>query len=474
MAIDNILPTAGSTVVSRRAFFGAGGVSLASLAMSDLAAAANRPTLARTHFAPRARSVIFLFQVGGPSQLDLFDPKPELNRRDGQELPESLLKQVTFAQIQEKRPRLMGSPYRFRRHGESGAWVSELVPHMAGIVDQITIARTVRTDDTNHMFAELLMNTGWRRFGRPSLGSWVAYGLGSESHEMPAFLVLGSKPRSKSANYGSGFLPSQFQGTVLRDAGEPIVNLANPPGVTPGRQRLTIDAINRLNLRRLEATGDDEIRARIASYEMAFRMQARAPELLSLGGETRETLGLYGIDDPAKPSFARNCLLARRLVVKGVRFVQVFHGDWDHHTDIGNRLPHECRVTDQGSAALVTDLARRGLLDDTLVIWGGELGRTPVAQKPMAAGGRVGRDHQIEAFTMWMAGGGVRPGQVIGDTNDLGCLPTEDGWHVYDLQATILHALGLDHERLTYRYEGREFRLTDIHGEVKPELFSRA
>ena len=474
MAIDNILPAAGSTDVSRRAFFGAGGVSLASLAMSDLAAATNRPTLPRSHFVPRARSVIFLFQVGGPSQLDLFDPKPELNRRDGQELPESLLKQVTFAQIQEKRPRLMGSPYRFRRHGESGAWVSELVPHMAGIVDQITIARTVRTDDTNHMFAELLMNTGWRRFGRPSLGSWVAYGLGSESHEMPAFLVLGSKPRSKSANYGSGFLPSQFQGTVLRDAGEPIVNLANPPGVTPGRQRLTIDAINRLNLRRLEATGDDEIRARIASYEMAFRMQARAPELLSLGGETRETLGLYGIDDPAKPSFARNCLLARRLVEKGVRFVQVFHGDWDHHTDIGNRLPHECRVTDRGSAALVTDLARRGLLDDTLVIWGGELGRTPVAQKPMAAGGRVGRDHQIEAFTMWMAGGGVRPGQVIGDTNDLGCLPTEDGWHVYDLQATILHALGLDHERLTYRYEGREFRLTDIHGEVKPELFSRA
>ena len=474
MAIDNIVPAAGPTDVSRRAFFGAGGVSLASLAMSDLAAATNRPTLPRSHFVPRARSVIFLFQVGGPSQLDLFDPKPELNRRDGQELPESLLKQVTFAQIQEKRPRLMGSPYRFRRHGESGAWVSELVPHMAGIVDQITIARTVRTDDTNHMFAELLMNTGWRRFGRPSLGSWVAYGLGSESHEMPAFLVLGSKPRSKSANYGSGFLPSQFQGTVLRDAGEPIVNLANPPGVTPGRQRLTIDAINRLNLRRLEATGDDEIRARIASYEMAFRMQARAPELLSLGGETRETLGLYGIDDPAKPSFARNCLLARRLVEKGVRFVQVFHGDWDHHTDIGNRLPHECRVTDRGSAALVTDLARRGLLDDTLVIWGGELGRTPVAQKPMAAGGRVGRDHQIEAFTMWMAGGGVRPGQVIGDTNDLGCLPTEDGWHVYDLQATILHALGLDHERLTYRYEGREFRLTDIHGEVKPELFSRA
>lgn len=459
--------------VSRRALFRSGGLSLASLAMSQLAAA-ETGAARRSHFAPRAKSVIFLFQVGGPSQLDLFDPKPEVNRRDGEELPESLLKKVSFAQIQEKRPRLMGSPYRFRQHGESGAWVSELMPHTAGIVDRITIARTLRTDDTNHMFAELLMNTGWRRFGRPSLGSWVSYGLGSQSQEMPAFLVLGSKPRSKSANYGNGFLPSQYQGTVLRDAGEPILNLSNPPGVTTRRQRLSIDAINQLNRLRLDASGDDEIRARIASYEMAYRMQARAPELLSLDRETPETLKLYGIDDPARPSFARNCLLARRLVEKGVRFVQVFHGDWDHHTDIGNRLPSECRVTDQGSAALVVDLARRGLLEDTLVVWGGELGRTPVAQKPMAAGGRVGRDHQIEAFTMWFAGGGVRPGQVIGETNDLGCLPAEDGWHVYDLQATILHALGLDHERLTYRYEGREFRLTDIYGEVKSELFATA
>ena len=463
--------------VTRRAFFGSSGLGLASISLAEMLRAETPvadgllPPI-RPHLPPRARSVIFLFQVGGPSQLDLFDPKPEVNRRDGQELPESLLKQLTFAQIQEKRPRLMGSPYRFRRHGLSGAWVSELAPHTARIVDRLTIVRTLKTDDTNHMFAELLINTGWRRFGRPSLGSWVSYGLGSQSQEMPAFLVLGSKPRSKSANYGNGFLPSRYQGTVLRDAGAPILNLANPAGITPRRQRLSIDAINALNRLRLQQSGDDEIAARIASYEMAFRMQSSAPRLLSLSGETAETLRLYGIEDPARPSFARNCLLARRLVEKGVRFVQVFHGDWDHHTNIATGLPQQCRLTDQASAALVVDLARRGLLDDTLVVWGGELGRTPVAQKPMNAKARVGRDHQIEAFTMWFAGGGVKPGQVIGNTNDLGCLPVDESWHVYDLQATILHALGLDHERLTYRYEGREFRLTDIHGEVRTSLFA--
>ena len=466
---------------TRRGFLQSGALSLAPMALAALAAserpgcsafASVMPPL-QPHFPARARSVIFLFQVGGPSQIDLFDPKPMLNRRDGEELPESLLKQLTFAQIQEKRPRLMGSPYSFRRHGQSGAWVSELLPQTAKIVDEITVVRTLKTDDTNHMFAELLINTGWRRFGRPSLGSWVTYGLGNASQEMPAFLVLGSKPRSKSANYGNGFLPSRFQGTLLRSAGDPILNLVSPEGYTIQRQRRSIDTINALNRLRLERTGDDEIAARIAAYEMAFRMQSAAPGLLDLGKETSETLSLYGIDDPQRPSFARNCLQARRLVEKGVRFVQVFHGDWDHHTDIARGLPHQCRLTDQASSALVRDLARRGLLEDTLVIWGGELGRTPVAQKPMKATARVGRDHQIEAFTMWFAGGGTRAGQVIGSTNDLGCLPTSDSWHIYDLQATILHALGLDHERLTYRYEGRDFRLTDLYGEIKTELFER-
>jgi hypothetical protein len=427
-----------------------------------------------SHHQPQAKSVIFLFQIGGPSQLDLFDPKPELHRREGQPLPESIQKQISFAQIQEKQPRLMGSPWRFARHGQSGATISELLPHTASIVDQITIARTLKTDDTNHMFAELMMNTGWRRFGRPSLGSWVVYGLGSESRNLPAFTVLrsGMRPRSKGANYGNGFLPSQYQGTALRSSGDPILNLASPDGFSDETQLRSIQAVNDLNHLRLQKTGDDEIAARIASYEVASRMQSAAPELLDLNSETAQTLADYGIDDPAKPSFARNCLLARRLVERGVRFVQCFHGDWDHHTGIARGLPHQCQLTDQPSAALVRDLSLRGLLEDTLVVWGGELGRTPVAQKSDKPNVAVGRDHQIEAFTMWFAGGGVKPGQTIGTTNDLGCLPTDESWHVYDLQATILYALGLDHEQLTYRYQGRDFRLTDIYGEVKHRLFS--
>jgi hypothetical protein len=440
------------------------------LAQEESTPAPSRPS----HFASRAKSIIFLFQIGGPSQLDLFDPKPILLRREGEPLPESILKQVSFAQIQEKQPKLMGSPWKFARHGECGAAVSELLPHTASIVDQITIAKTLKTDDTNHMFAELMMNTGWRQFGRPSLGSWVVYGLGSESQDLPAFTVLrsGMRPRSKRANYGNGFLPSKYQGTPLRSSGDPILNLASPDGFSVATQRQSIAAINDLNRLRLQQTGDDEIAARIASYEVAFRMQSAAPELLNLNSETAETLATYGINDPAKPSYARNCLLARRMVERGVRFVQCFHGDWDHHTGIAAGLPQQCKLTDQPSAALVRDLAQRGLLDDTLVVWGGELGRTPVAQKSDKPNVAVGRDHQIEAFTMWFAGGGVKPGQTIGSTNDLGCLPADESWHVYDLQATILHALGLDHERLTYRYQGRDFRLTDIHGEVKQSLFA--
>lgn len=460
---------------TRRQFFQASALSLAPMALSSLLAqeSAARSSAIAPHHSPRAKSVIFLFQIGGPSQLDLFDPKPMLLRREGQPLPESILKQISFAQIQEKQPKLMGSPWRFSRHGECGATVSELLPHTASIVDQITIAKTLKTDDTNHMFAELMMNTGWRQFGRPSLGSWVVYGLGSETQDLPAFTVLrsGMRPRSKRANYGNGFLPSKYQGTPLRSSGDPILNLASPGGISSETQRRSINAINELNRLRLQETGDDEIAARIASYETAFRMQSAAPELLDFKSETADTLSAYGIDDPARPSYARNCLLARRMIERGVRFVQCFHGDWDHHTGIAAGLPQQCKLTDQPSAALVRDLAQRGLLDDTLVIWGGELGRTPVAQKSDKPDVAVGRDHQIEAFTMWFAGGGVKPGQTIGSTNDLGCLPTDESWHVYDLQATLLHALGLDHQLLTYRYQGRDFRLTDIHGEVKEKLF---
>ena len=466
---------------TRRQFFGTSALSLAPIALSSLladdrlrAAPIDGPLPVRPpHSRPRAKSVIFLFQIGGPSQLDLFEPKPMLLRRAGEPLPESILKQISFAQIQEKQPKLMGSPWKFARHGECGASVSELLPQTASIVDLITIAKTLKTDDTNHMFAELLINTGWRQFGRPSLGSWVLYGLGTAAQDLPGFTVLrsGMRPRSKGANYGNGFLPSKYQGTPLRSSGNPILNLASPDGFSVETQRQSIHTINALNRLRLRQSGDDEIAARIASYEVAFRMQSAAPELLDLKSETAETLSAYGIDDVAQPSFARNCLLARRLVERGVRFVQCFHGDWDHHTGIVSGLPQQCKATDQPSAALVKDLAQRGLLDDTLVIWGGELGRTPVAQKSDKPNVAVGRDHQIEAFTMWFAGGGVKAGQTIGSTNDLGCLPADESWHVYDLQASILHALGLDHEKLTYRYQGRDFRLTDIHGEVKHELF---
>lgn len=453
---------------ARRQFFGTSALTLAPAALSSLVAGNE----VRQH-PPRAKSVIFLFQIGGPSQLDLFDPKPELARREGEPLPESVQKQISFAQIQEKQPKLMPSRWRFSRHGDCGAAISELLPYTAKIVDQITIARTIQTDDTNHMFAELMMNTGWRQFGRPSLGSWVVYGLGSESQNLPAFTVLrsGMRPRSKRANYGNGFLPSRFQGTPLRSSGDPILNLASPSGISMETQRRSVDAVNDLNRLRYNETGDDEIAARIASYEIAFRMQTAAPELLDLKSETAETLAAYGIQDPGQPSFARNCLLARRLVERGVRFVQCFHGDWDHHSGIVAGLPDQCRRTDQPSAALVRDLAQRGLLDDTLVIWGGELGRTPVAQTSTKPNVAVGRDHQIEAFTIWFAGGGVRGGQTIGSTNEFGCLPVSEPWHVYDLQATVLHALGLDHTKLTFRHQGRDFRLTDIHGEVKEQLF---
>ncbi len=468
---------------TRRQFFGRCAVGLAPVALASLLAddstvrgaalEADTPLAAkRPHFAPRAKRVIFLHMIGGPSQLDLFDPKPTLTERDGEPLPESLLKGIKFAQIQDKQPRLMSSPWKFTKHGQSGADVSELLPHTARIVDHLSIVKTFKADDTNHAFAELHINTGWRQFGRPSMGSWVLYGLGIESRDLPGFTVLlsGMRPRSKSANYGAGFLPSAHQGVPLRTAGEPILNLATPQGFTTAQQRCTIDSINALNARRLSETGDGEIAARIAAYEMAFRMQTSAPELLQVSDESDATLSLYGIVDPAQPSFARNCLLARRLIERGVRFVQLFHGDWDHHSNIATGLPGQCRQTDQATAALVKDLAARGLLDETLVVWGGEFGRSSVAQGARDAA--VGRDHNIDAFTMWLAGGGIKPGQTLGKTDDFGCFAAEDSFHIYDLQATILHLLGMDHKRLTYRFQGRDFRLTDVHGNVIEKLLA--
>jgi len=468
-----------STQATRRQLFAQTALTLAPAALAALCeqnaqGTESSPSVIHAPQTRCARSVIFLNMIGGPSQIDLFDPKPEVNRRSGEPLPDSLLKKASFAQIQEQQPRLMGSPWRFRRHGESGTAVSELMPYLSTVVDQLSMVRTIRTDDTNHMFAELMLNTGWRRFGRPSLGSWVVYGLGSESQQLPAFLVLrsGMRPRSKSANYSNGFLPSRLQGTPLQTVGDPIINLTNPPGIEAPQQHDTVDAVNALNRIRLEHTGDEEIAGRIASYEMAFRMQSAATEWLDLSQESAYTLEQYGIAETGQPSYGRNCLLARRLVERGVRFIQLFHGDWDHHSNIQGSLPAQCRTTDQPTAALLRDLKQRGLLNETLVIWGGELGRGPVAQNSDKPGIATGRDHQIAAFTMWFAGGGVRRGQTIGATDDFGCLPVTESWHIHDIHATLLHLLGLDHTKLTYRFSGRDFRLTDVHGRIVDEILA--
>jgi hypothetical protein len=422
------------------------------------------------HFAPRAKSVIQLFMTGGPSHLDMFDYKPALGRHNGEPLPQSVLGNTSFAQIRDGKPLVMQSPWGFKRHGQSGQWVSDLLPHTATIVDELTFVRTVTTTETVHPHAEFIMNTGHRNSGRPSMGAWLVYGLGSEAENLPGYVVINSNgpTRGKRGNYHNGFLPPTYQGVELRSRGEPILNTHKPPGVTLDDQRQIVTAVNQLNELHYHATHDREIEARISAYELAFKLQTSAPALVDLSGESQETFKLYGCA-PDQPSFARDCLLARRMVERGVRFVQLHYGDWDHHADIAVSHPGQCRGIDQACAALVKDLKQRGLLNETLVVWGGEFGRTPVAQ-PQSVGG-VGRDHHINAFTMWMAGGGMMPGS-FGETDEFGFNPTEDEIDVHDLHATILHALGLDHERLTYRFQGRNFRLTDVYGNVINDLLA--
>jgi hypothetical protein len=398
----------------------------------------------------------------------------ELN---GKPIPQSMIEGKRFAFMDssfKERTTLLGTRRKFAQHGKHGAWVSELFPHQAKIVDDIAIVKTIATDVFNHAPAKLFMNTGSSQFGRPSMGAWVTYGIGSESKDLPGFVVLQSGPRGPrggAVNWGSGFLPTIHQGVPFRSSGDPIVNLSSPAGITAGHQRDTIDAVNALNLKRLVATGDQEIQTRISQYEMAYRMQTSAPELTELSGESKETMELYGAD-PGKPSFANNCLLARRLVERGVRFVQLYHTNWDSHGGPGETLEKDfetrCKEVDQASAALVMDLKQRGLLEDTLVIWGGEFGRTPMGENRTS----TGRNHHIECGTMWFAGGGTKPGIVLGETDDLGFAPTEDRCHVHDIHATILHLLGIEHTRLTYRFQGRDFRLTDVHGKLLPKLLA--
>jgi hypothetical protein len=474
--------------ITRRHFFsqctmGLGSIALASMLSGQKLWSAPGPKLNNPlapkpgHFPGKAKNVIFLFMAGGPSQLDLFDYKPKLVQLNGQAIPDSFIEGKRFAFMDSSfkdRTKLLGTRREFKQHGQSGRWVSELFPHTATIVDDASFVMTCATELFNHAPAKLFMNTGSGQFGRPGMGSWVTYGIGSESADLPGFVVLqsGSRgPRGGSVNWASGFLPTTYQGVPLRGDGDPILNLTSPPGVEALRQRRTLDAIRDLNLKRLVETGDQEIATRISAYEMAYRMQSSAPELIDLSGESAATRSLYGIE-AGKPSFATNCLLARRLVERGVRFVQLYHTNWDSHGGPGENLEEDfekvCRDVDQGGAALVKDLKQRGLLEDTLVIWGGEFGRTPMGENRE----KTGRNHHIDAFTMWMAGGGIKPGQIIGQTDELGFSPVQDRVHVHDLHATILHLLGLDHTRLTFRFQGRDFRLTDVEGEVVHQLLA--
>ncbi len=469
--------------ISRRWFFrdcglGLGSIALASLLRDDRALgavpAAGEDPLAprRPHFAPKAKRVIYLFMAGAPSQLDLFDFKPTLVKYDGHPVPPELVKDQRYAFIRPD-ANLFASPLKFSRHGRCGADLSEALPHLAEIVDNIAIVKSMTTDAFNHAPAQILMNTGSTQFGRPCMGSWVTYGLGSESRSLPGFVVLSSAGGTSggAANWGSGFLPTVYQGVPFRRSGDPILSLTNPAGVTPQLQRDTLDALQDLNRHHLAAAGDPEIATRINAYEMAFRMQTSAPELMDLGSESPATLAMYGAQ-PGKSSFANNCLLARRLVERGVRFVQLYHEGWDHHSEVVKGVRDQSGQTDRPAAALIKDLKQRGLLDDTLVIWGGEFGRTPMVETNEAAGRNMGRDHHPQAFTMWFAGGGVRPGLTLGRTDDFGFHIVEDSVHVHDLHTTLLHLLGFEHTQLTYRFQGRDFRLTDTAGELVPKLMA--
>ena len=466
--------------ITRRHFFeecgvGIGKVAFASLLCGSAARAAAQPSpLAprASHFPAKAKHVIYLFMAGAPSQLDLFDPKPLLAKHDGTPVPKEIVEDQRYAFIQRDAS-LMASPFSFQQYGESGAELSEMLPHLSEVVDDLAIVKSVHTDQFNHAPAQIFFNTGSPQLGRPSMGSWVTYGLGSEAEDLPGFVVLnsGAGLSGGAANWGCGFLPTVFQGVPFRGAGDPILNVSTPDGISDQRQRASLDLIRDLNEHHHNLLGDPEIRTRINAYEMAYRMQTSAPELMDISDESPETLEMYGVE-PGENSFANNCLLARRLIERGVRFVNCYHASWDHHSDVEGGLKDKCGETDQACAALLRDLKQRGLLDETLIIWGGEFGRTPMVESSAALGRSKGRDHHPQAFTMWMAGGGVNAGQTIGATDDLGFHITERPIHVHDIQATILHLLGMDHERLTYRFQGRDFRLTDVFGKVVPELIA--
>jgi len=463
--------------LARRWFLRDCGVGLAGIAAGSLLAKDSPQAIASEgkglapkapHFEAKAKRVVYMFQAGAPSQLELFENKPELTKRNGQLPPKELLEGYRAAFINPNSA-LLGSKHPFKRYGQCGMELGELVPSIGSIADDICVIRSMQTNSVNHAPGQILMNTGSEQFGRPSFGSWTLYGLGSEAEDLPGFVVLTSAKGTSggSSNYGCGFLPTTYGGTPFRSAGDPVLYLSNPKGVDAQSQRESLDALGKLNELAFQGVGDPAIEARIQSYEMAYRLQTSAPELMDLSGESQDTLDRYGIKDLKEASFARNCLLARRLLERGVRFVQLFHEAWDHHGGLTAGVKGEAGNTDKPSAALVTDLKQRGLLDDTLVVWGGEFGRTPMVQ-----GGNDGRDHHNRGFTIWVAGGGFKRGFEYGKTDELGFNVVENAVQVYDLQATLLHLLGFDHTRLTYRYQGRDFRLTDVHGNVVQNLLA--
>ncbi len=460
--------------VSRRWFFEQCGVGVGAMALANLLAEtglADTPrvdplAVKKPPLPAKAKNVIFLFMAGAPSHLELFDYKPQLAKFDGTLPPPELLKGYRAAFINPS-SKLLGPKFKFEKYGQSGAEVSELLPHFSTIVDDVAIVKSMVTDAFNHAPGQLLMNTGTQQFGRPSMGAWVTYGLGNESKDLPAFVVFSSGKKGPSGGnscWGSGFLPTVYQGVQFRGSGDPVLYLSNPRGIDSDVQRDSLDAIRSLNEMRQGVTGDPEIATRINSFEMAYRMQSSTPDLMDLSKEPQHVLDMYGVE-PGKPSFAADCLLARRMVERGVRFVQLYHEAWDQHDNLTKDIKINCKDTDQASTALVQDLKQRGLLDSTLVIWGGEFGRTPMVQ-----GGSDGRDHHPNAFTMWLAGGGIKPGVTIGESDELGFNVINDKVHVHDLHATILKLLGFEHTEFTYKFQGRNFRLTDVAGNVVDKI----
>ncbi|TWU48418.1 DUF1501 domain-containing protein [Rubripirellula reticaptiva] len=448
------------------------------LAAESLAAESTGGVLSALHHAPKAKRVIFLFQSGAPSQLDLLDYKPLLNEKHGTELPNEVRggQRLTGMSGNQSSLPLVGSPFKFARHGQAGTWFSDLLPHTASIADDICVVKSMHTEAINHGPGVVFMQTGSMIPGRPSMGAWMDYGLGTENSDLPAFVVMTTKDQNggqplSAGLWGSGFLPSQHQGTSFRSGKDPVLYLSNPDGINRDSRRAAMDALGSLHQMQLARGADKLIENRIAQYELAYRMQSSIPEATNFADESADVIDSYGPDAKSPGSFAANCLMARRLAERGVRFIQLYHKGWDHHGGLPKGLANQCKATDQPSAALVKDLKRVGLLDDTLVIWGGEFGRTNYCQGKLS-GTSFGRDHHPRCFSIWMAGGGIKPGTVYGETDEYGYNIVDNPVHIHDLHATIMHQMGVDHERLTYKYQGRNFRLTDVHGHVVTDILA--